>query len=55
MLKRLEIVPYSNLDQQLEMAIELEKQRKRKEFKNFHDIGNCFLIEHFISNENIRI
>lgn len=55
MIKRLEIIPYKGLDEQLRISIELRKQKMNKEFKDFHDIGNCFLIEHFIPKENIRI
>ncbi|SHJ14434.1 hypothetical protein [Clostridium magnum] len=44
---RLEAIPYKGLDQHLELGRELEQKKRNEEFRDFHDLGNCFIIEHF--------
>lgn len=52
---RVEGIPYVSLDQRYELSRQLENQRKQKKLKKVTDIGGCFVIEHFETNNNIRI
>lgn len=51
---RIEAIPYYSLDEQMELAIDLAKQKREKAIKAVHDLGNCFLIELFTPDKNIR-
>lgn len=44
---RLEVVPYKGLDKHLELGRELEQKKRENKFKDFHDLGNCYIVEHF--------
>lgn len=52
---RLEVIPYENLDEQLDKAIKLRKLENQHKFKSFHDLGGFFIIEHFTGTYEIRI
>jgi len=53
-VRRIEAIPYYSLDEQMELAIDLAKQKREKAIKAVHDLGNCFLIELFTPDKNIR-
>lgn len=46
-MKRIEIIPYKNLDERFDLCRHLEKEERKKAFKSVSDLGNCFYIEHF--------
>lgn len=46
-MTRIEVIPYSSLDQQLDLALSLRSLKKKKQIKNHHDLGNCFMVELF--------
>lgn len=52
-LIRVEAIPYKNLDEQMELALKLDKEKRQNKFKSFHDLGNCFIIEHFNASKDI--
>ena len=52
---RIEIIPYKSLDEQYKLSLIFAKQRHKKEFKTITDLGNCFYIEHFKIDKNIRM
>lgn len=52
---RLEVVPYKGLDRHLELGRELEQRKRDRDFSNFHDMGNCFIIEHFAIERGIDV
>ena len=53
--QKLEVIPYFSLDEQLELALKLEDKKRNKEFRNYHDLGNCFLIIHHMVKDNKRV
>ncbi|WP_164509055.1 hypothetical protein [Clostridium rectalis] len=54
-MNRIEIIPYNNLDERWELCRELEKEYKNKRFKNYKDLGNCFIVKHYNTKHNIRM
>lgn len=52
-LIRVEAIPYKSLDEQMELALKLDKEKRQNKFKSFHDLGNCFIIEHFNASKDI--
>jgi len=53
-VRRIEGIPYFSLDEQMELALELAKQKREKTIKAVHDLGNCFLVELFTQDKNVR-
>jgi hypothetical protein len=51
---RVEAIPYFSLDQQMELALKLADEKRKQSVKAVHDLGNCFLIELFTLDKNIR-
>jgi len=52
---RIEVIPYSNLDERYELSNRLAEARCKNKFKKLKDLGNCFYIEHFGMTNNIRV
>lgn len=52
---RLEVIPYTNLDQRYELCKELNKNKRNKIIKSFSDLGNCFIIKHYTIDSNVRM
>lgn len=53
-LARVEAIPYTSLDEQMELAIDLQNKKRKKKIRAVHDLGNCFLIELFTQDKNTR-
>lgn len=53
--QKLEAIPYFSLDEQHELALKLEAKKRNKEFRSYHDLGNCFLIIHHKVEDNKRV
>jgi len=53
-VRRIEGIPYFSLDEQMELALELAKQKREKTIKAVHDLGNCFLVELFTQDKSTR-
>jgi hypothetical protein len=52
---RIEVIPYKGLDARMELCSKLEQDKRKKKFKSYKDLGNCFYIEHFKPNKSIRV
>ncbi|HDK7180750.1 TPA: hypothetical protein PTW06_003670 [Clostridium botulinum] len=46
-MKRIEVIPYKDLDERFDLCRKLEIEKRNKAFQSISDLGNCFYIEHF--------
>jgi len=51
---RIGVIPYNNLDEQMELALDLRQKQRNNKIKSFHDLGNCFLIYLHKMDKNTR-